>query len=163
VPGHEDDGEAACRKELDQIGPVDEMDAAQRKTFDRFLDCALEATTCGEVAGCALGGIKIEAERELEGVQKGLDKMEERAKDTPPARRDDTEDASDVEALPVECRRFESVCSADESLVRRQCAEMVGNLKADPTHLAKLVVCFDAANNCYAFDNCLDEMWFELN
>ncbi len=40
---------------------------------------------------------------------------------------------------------------------------MVGNLKADPQNKTKLVECYAASKNCFAFQNCTDQLWQDLH
>ena len=40
---------------------------------------------------------------------------------------------------------------------------MVENLRLDPDNRAKLARCIDGARNCFAADNCIDDLWLELN
>lgn len=129
-----------CRKDL----AFDPNDGIDRDTYDKFLDCTIASKTCGEVAGCFIGGVAIELEREVDHVKRGIDRME-------------------TEPLPPPCARFDELCSADETLKRRNCARMVRNLRSDPENLAKLEACMKQAKNCYAFDNCVDDLWHALN
>jgi hypothetical protein len=70
----------------------------------------------------------------------------------------------DARTTPVECRRASEVCSglgADSATDR--CTEMMGNLEADAANRTKLTTCLAAANNCYAFRDCIDKLWFDLD
>jgi hypothetical protein len=52
------------------------------ETYDQFLDCAIEATSCPEFAGCFLGGLGEVAERWGKQLERGIDRMRsKRSKD----------------------------------------------------------------------------------
>jgi hypothetical protein len=143
-------------------------DSVSAAEYDRFLTCGSEAASCEELAGCVLGGMALEAERTEQRVRRGLDKMLDRlgAPKTPPSSSDPDDRnrarMADDASLPAECHRISDVCASDDTLVRRQCRDMVGKLKADPAHRSKLAACMTKTGNCYDAEKCIDDLWFEL-
>ena len=108
--------------------------------YSKFLTCAGGAGTCGEWIGCAI----------------------EHAKDDSVRRPDESVRRPD-DSLPPQCARIDELCDAEEKSVRSECTRMIRNIRTDTASLGKLDACFGTAKNCYALDNCLDELWFELN
>jgi hypothetical protein len=117
-------------------------------TTAKFASCATDAKSCDEVKGCMVGAMGNRAEQMAKEVSKGMDKMA------------GTNAAE--EALPPECARVNEVCAPDEPFARKQCREMVSNLKSDPQNLNELTTCIAAAQNCYALKKCRDDRWFKL-
>lgn len=148
---HATDTVAECRRDLTDLRG--EMDGG---AYDKMLSCAGSAGTCGEWLGCLLGGVgeaDPHAKRQLDGLGKGLHRRP----------RDDIAPRARDGELPPECVRFDELCDPDETLVRKACTKMVRNIRSDPASLGKLAACFAGAKNCYALDNCVDDLWLELN
>lgn len=172
-PSVETQERAACTRleaVCDEKAPACRSDIADLKAdlgsegYGKFLTCASGAGTCGEWLGCAIGGLGVtdrEAQKELAGLSKGLRRMvdDEPGGDEPAA--EATRD--DEPPLPPQCARLDELCAADEPSVRSRCTRMVRNLRSDTENLGKLATCFGDAKNCYALDNCMTELWFELD
>ena len=73
-------------------------------------------------------------------------------------------DTGDDGPVAAECKRASDVCGSDDAeRAAEKCNDMMGNVKADPPHRTKFASCLAAAKNCYAFRECADDLWFELN
>lgn len=132
------------------------------ETYDRFLGCGIAAGSCLELVGCMSGAMATVGEQAIDELERGFDKMRPPTPVTQSKPLPRTPAAAD-KPLPPECKRADAVCGEDESLVRRACSDMIGNLKADPANREKLVRCYEASKNCFEFDKCTKEMWFALN
>lgn len=63
-----------------------------------------------------------------------------------------------------ECAHLPAICSArDAERTGDACQRMVDNVREDPTHRAQLGRCIEAANNCFAAEHCIDQLWFDLH
>lgn len=159
-------------KLCDAVDDVKECysDLAETKTvmgeeYDKFLSCAAAAKTCGEYVGCAIGGLGNEALDQLDGFGQGMKKMmKDELGDLPGL--DDIKNRVKKgvreelggDALPVACKRIETVCSKDQPFIRRECTRLVENLGVDKARVAELSACIDASANCFALEKCVDQM-----
>lgn len=165
-----DDGMTTCLTDLRETKDV------MRGSYDKFLACSSEANSCGEYVGCAVGGVGAEGMKEMDGLRKGMERMmgggmaekvAEQMAETmggTAKRMHDSMRETMHGPTPAECERASEVCSgfgADTAADR--CTEMMGNLKADAANKAKLTTCLASAKNCYAFRDCVDQLWFDLN
>jgi hypothetical protein len=154
------DERAACVKD---IGKSRELMGA---SYDKFLDCSLQAKSCGAYVGCAIGGVGAEGKRQIQDLGEGMRKMMEDELEKPgrPTETTETRRTSDEDGVPPECKRVDDVCSGFEArTTAKHCAEMIGNIKADTENRKKLAGCFAQAKNCFTFDKCIDDLWFELH
>ncbi len=117
--------------------------------WDAFVGCSSNAASCSEVLQCTAGSLDERGRRLLSQLARGHDSSGSR-------RHGD-------ETLPRECERANEVCADDEPFARRECARMVGNLKADAQNTAKLVACYGESKNCFTFQRCTDQLWRDLN
>jgi hypothetical protein len=149
-----------------------EMSDAKKVMGDRygqFLTCAAEATSCGEYAGCAIGGLGGGALDQLDDLGKGMKKMlddelgDSHALDHLKDRvksevRYGIAELGGDDALPRACTRIETVCSKDQPFIRRKCRTLVENLGVDKPRIAELSSCIDATNNCFALEKCVEDL-----
>ncbi|MBS1119796.1 MAG: hypothetical protein H6Q90_2024 [Deltaproteobacteria bacterium] len=149
-------GEPTSAKELDECAAEfpELKQLVGEDVAGRFLTCGIEAESCIEIVGCASGLIANLGE----DAERGFDKMFPMSKRTGAGRHDRADDR-----LPAECKRADEVCAPDEPFARSKCKEMVGNIRADEVNKRKLVRCYQKANNCFAFAECTNDMWFELH
>lgn len=162
-----------CGDDEDVKSCVSELPDAKKvmgDRYDKFLTCAAEARSCGEYAGCAIGGLGGGALDQLDDLGKGMKKMlkdelgdghaldsiKDRMKSE--VRRGLDEIGGDGEALPAACKRIDTVCSKDQPFIRKECRTLVENLGVDKPRIAELTACIDASNNCFALEKCVDEM-----
>ncbi|MEJ7603323.1 MAG: hypothetical protein WKG01_35880 [Kofleriaceae bacterium] len=134
---------------------IPELEAPLGKHYTKLLRCGIESRSCGEFVGCAGGAIALAGERVAGEIEDGFENM------LPASRSHDDDGTGDD--LPPECRRFTAVCDPSETMARRKCAEMAGNLKAARENRKKLAACTAASKNCCEFENCATQMWFVLH
>jgi hypothetical protein len=144
-----------CGMERDRAAECREVDAELRsdapELYPEIVTCAQQAASCGDVFGCILGKA-IDREVANERPTRKRLRRFERALQPP------------TPALPEQCAHITEVCSArDVDSVGGRCVRMVENLRHDPANRKRLRACIDATINCYAADNCIDEMWHDLN
>jgi len=138
--------------------------------YEKFLDCSMAAKSCGEYAGCAIGGLGNQALDQLDGFGQGMKRMMKDKLDEVPDRIKDGIDklhdrvetqvrkGLDEDALPAACKRIETVCSKDQPFIRRECKTLVENLGVDKARLAELTTCINGSDNCFALEKCVDAM-----
>ncbi len=140
-----DEGADSCIKD------IQETKEAMGDNYGKFLECSTAAKTCGEYVGCAVGGVGAEGMKQLDGLRRGMEKM---MGDKVPG---GTASAGD-------CKRANDVCGPEDAeRAEDKCNRSLGNVKADPENRAKYLSCLGAAKNCYAFRDCADQLWFDLN
>jgi len=124
--------------------------------YGKLLDCSIAAKSCGEYAGCLVGGIGNGLLDEAEDFGHAMKRM---MKDKVGDKVDRVRRSfDDDDALPSACKRIETVCSASEPFIRRECTKLVENLGVDKARIAELTSCIDASANCFALQKCVDEM-----
>ncbi len=151
---------ASCRDDLSNVKKT------MGDQYEKFLDCSMAAKSCGEYVGCAIGGLGNEAIDQLDGFGKGMKKMmKDHLGDLPGlddiksrVKSEVRQAVGDDEALPGPCMRIEKVCAPDEPFVRKECRRMVQNLGEDKANIGELTTCINAATNCYALKNCIDQL-----
>ncbi|MFN0251281.1 MAG: hypothetical protein ACKV2T_30680 [Kofleriaceae bacterium] len=164
------DDVASCTKDMP------ETKKALGDQYEKFLDCSLAAKSCGEVVGCAIGGLGNEALDQLDGLGKGIKKMmkdelgdlpglddikkrvEEEVRSVKDQVRSEVRNAVGDDALPGACKRIEKVCAPDEPFIRKECRRLVQNLGEDKANLGELTSCIDAASNCFALKDCVEKL-----
>lgn len=148
-----DEGADSCIKD------IQETREAMGESYGKFLDCSAAAKTCGEYVGCAVGGIGSEGMKQIDGLRKGMERMMgDKMRDIPKGM------TGGDGAIAAECKRADDVCGPDDAeRAADKCNDMMGNVKADPANRAKFASCLAAAKNCYAFKDCADQLWFDLN
>jgi hypothetical protein len=160
------DAELTARDIEDCSRDIRTLEKPLGDAYPRMLSCGVEASSCMEAIGCLGGAAKVAGDDAMRDLERGFERMTRRARD-----KDDKQDEGDrprrsrqrdSKPLPVECRRADEVCDPDEPFARKKCREMIGNLRADPGNRARLVRCYERANNCFAFERCTTELWFEL-
>jgi hypothetical protein len=117
------------------------------KNWGAYKDCTGKAESCLEILACTRDSLDARGQALLDKLARGGSHAHR----------------GDDDALPPECARANAVCADDEPFARSKCAEMVGNLKADAENKKKLTDCYAAAKNCFAFQKCTDQMWFDLH
>lgn len=171
-----DEGPDSCIKD------IRETKEAMGENYGKFLECSGAAKTCGEYIGCAAGGIGAEGMKQLEGLQRGMEKMmgdpmrdaTRRMHDSLGGGGDTVRDATrrmhdrlgggGGPTTAPECKRADDVCSpTDATLAAFRCTSSIGNVKADPENRAKFVSCLAVAKNCYAFNDCASQLFFDLH
>lgn len=155
-----DEGADTCIKD------IRETKEAMGDNYGKFLDCSAAAKTCGEYVGCAIGGVGAEGMKQIDGLRRGMekmmgDKMRDKMRDTTQRMHDRL--GGGAPTAP-ECKRADDVCSPDDAThAVFRCNSSIGNVKADPENRAKFVSCLAAAKNCYAFNDCASQLFFDLN
>ena len=130
-----------CGMEPENRAECSELESELRntagKSYPQIAACGTSARTCGELFGCIM-------QVSVDGV------YAMRSLATEPA-------------LPGECKRLSILCSPrDARDVGEDCIRMIDNLRLDARNRAKLGTCIDASINCYAAENCIDDLWMEL-
>lgn len=154
-----DEGADTCIKD------IRETKEAMGDNYGKFLECSAAAKTCGEYVGCAIGGVGAEGMKQIDGLRKGMEKMMgDKMRDTTKRMHDSFNGGVDGAPIATECKRANDVCGPDDAeRAAEKCNSSIGNVKADPENRAKFVRCLAAAKNCYAFRDCADQLWFDLN
>lgn len=137
-----------------------ELEPYLGKHYGRMLSCGTESKTCPELAGCVGGAAMAAGEKAMQELEKGFDKM---LSGSGRSSHSSSSDDGDEAPLPPECKRFTAVCNPDETMARDKCVELVGNLRADPENRKKLARCNAEAKNCFAFETCTTQLWFDLH
>lgn len=156
------EGADSCLKD------IRESKDAMGENYGKFLECSAAAKTCGEYIGCAAGGIGAEGMKQLEGLQRGMEKMMGGTMRDTTRRMQDRftgrDDTTTVAPVGTDCTRAKDVCSdEDAEPAAEKCNSALGNVKADPESRTRYLGCIAAAKNCYAFKNCADQLWFDNN
>jgi len=137
--------DAADRKECTEQLPS----VIGEKKWDSYKECVGKAESCIEVLACTRDHMDERGHALLSKLARG-------GRGGAASREDDA-------SLPPECQRANDVCADDEPFARRECARMIGNLKADAENRKKLTDCYAQAKNCFAFEKCTDQMWADLH